>query len=135
MGKQRRFLSAHAAADLYDDILIVVFIFGQKEQTDLLFQLFQTVFALFKLRLGQLPHFSLFAVHQLLGILHILLGAAPGPIGLHHRGQLLLLFQQTGRLFRIGIQISLGQRFFQLAKSFFHKFQLFKHTFLFPLSL
>ena len=105
VGKQGAFLAADAAPDLHNHVFVVVGIFGQQQNLQLVIQLLLLGLGLGVGFLAQLFHFRI--GHQFLGFFHILLGLAVGLVSFHNGFQVIFFFNQPGRLFRVGVKIRL----------------------------
>ena len=131
--KQGALLAAHAGTDLEDDILFVVRIMGQQQDSKLLLECGGALLCTCQLLLAQGLQLGVgLPGHQLRRILHIPLRRAVGAVGCDDRSQLLLLAQPCRRLFRVGVKIRLLCAGAQLLVAVLDLFQLIQHA---PLSV
>ena len=131
--KQGALLAAHAGADLEDDVLAVVRVMGQQQDSKLLLECGGALLCAGQLLLAQGLQLGVgLPGHQLRRILHIPLRRAVGAVGRDDRGQLLLLAQPRRRLFRVGVKIRLLCAGAQLLIAVLDLFQLIQHA---PLSV
>ena len=105
VGKQGAFLAADAAADLHNDVLFVIGVFGKEQNLDffgkgLLLRLGGGVGFLTKLL-----HFRV--GHQLLSVRHVLLRLIVGVKGFHNGLQIVFFPEQPRRLLGVGVKIRL----------------------------
>ena len=119
VGKQRALLAADAAADLNNDVFLVVGIPGQKQHSQLFGKRLGLFFCRLVFLLAKVLHFRL-KLHQLKRLVHCLPRGLVGPEGLHHRLKLALLFHRAGCGLGIGIEIRLLAAGLQLFISVFH---------------
>ena len=112
MGKEGAFLTANTATDLHDDAFLVIGIFGQQQDPQLVTQLLHFFLGLLEGLLAKIPHFRI--RHQFLGISQVLLCPAVLQIAFRNGLQVILFPQQFGcllgivikiRLFRFGTQL------------------------------
>ena len=82
VGEQGAFLAADAAANLHDDVLVVVGVLGQQQNLQFFKKFFLGGLGLGKFLLGQLLHFRV--AHQLQSALHVGFGLFVGMEGLHN---------------------------------------------------
>ena len=130
MRKQRALLAAHAAADLHDDVFIVIRVARQQQHLQLLLQLGKTPFCLPQLLLTQLAQLLVrLAGEHRAHVVQLLLRFEIRAVRLHDRLQLLLLTQQLCRRLRIGVKIRLRRARLHLQIALLHKPQFFQHTF------
>ena len=106
-------LSAHAAADLHNDILVVIGVLGQEQELKLSLQPLQLRVGLEQLLLSQLPHLRV--GQQLLCLSQALPGGQIASIGFHHRAQFILFLIQTGHRGGVVIGLRGGQSCLDLA--------------------
>ena len=107
VGEQGGLLAPHPGPDLHDDVFPVVGVLGEKQNLQLLFQPLQVGLGLVELLLGQLLHLRV--GQEGLGFLLLRLGPQVLPVGLHHRGELVLLLVQLGHLGGIVVGLRSGQ--------------------------
>ena len=100
-GEQHGLLAADAAPDLHDHVLAVIGVPGQEEELQLLPQALHVRLGPLDLLLGHLLHFRV--AQQLLGGGQVRFRLTVGPVGLHHRLQLLLLPGQAAQKVRVGV--------------------------------
>ena len=105
VGKQGAFLTAHAAANLYDDAFVIVGVFGQ--QQNLQFPVEPLLFGLGIAvgLLAQLLHLRI--GHELFSIVHLLLGPVIGCVSRNNGLQVVLFPEKLGRLLGVGVEIRL----------------------------
>ena len=131
--KQGALLAAHTGPDLKDDILFVVRIMGQQQNSKLLLECGGALLCAGQLLLAQGLQLSVgLPGHELRGILHIPQRRAVGAVGCDDRSQLLLLAQPCRRLLRVGVKIRLLRAGAQLLVAVLDLFQLIQHA---PLSV
>ena len=129
MGKQSAFLAAHAAANLHDDVFRVAGVRGQKQDLQLLFQLFHPGLYVQQLVLSHPPQFLVrLRVQQLLQIVLLGFQTRPLAIGGDDGLQFLLLLEQLGRGLGVCIEIRLGSLLLHLQIPLLHLFQLVQHS-------
>ena len=116
---------ADAAADLHDDVLLIVRVLRQQQDLDLLLQPLPFRPGRLKLLLGKGAHLRIF--HQFLRSRHIGLRALPGLIGRGQRLQLPRLPLTAGVELRIGIGLRLLHAAQQFLILIFKPLQPVKH--------
>ena len=125
VSKQGAFLAAHTAADLHDNALFVVGIFGQKQDLQLLIQILLSLFRRLIGLLTKLLHLRV--AHQFLGICHIPLCGTIGMVCLHDGLQIIPLPQGGGRFFGVIIKVRLFRPGADLLIAVCHRRQLVQH--------
>ena len=121
--EQRAFLAADTAPELHDDVFLVIGVPGQQENPQFFPEPVQLQLGRGKFLLGKLVEIRV--VKQFLRLSPVLFGPQPGPVGLHHRLQLLTLpvdLPQPGRVAvdggvrKLGLQVLVPQgQFFSLS--------------------
>ena len=127
VGEEGALLAADAAADLHDDVLVVVGVPGQEEDAEPVLQLLGVLLRGLVLLLEEVLHLGLLG-HQGQGLGHVGLRLFPGAKSRDHGGKLPLFLQKAGRLLRVGVKIGLLCSRAQLVVSVFHLGQFFFHN-------
>ena len=99
-GKNGRFVTTRTGADFQITVTLIVRIFWQQQDLQLLLQLLDAVFRSIQLILRHIAHFGI--IEQLFGGRQILLCLLPITETLHHIGQLGILFGQCTKALLIG---------------------------------
>ena len=122
VGEQGALLAAHAAANLHDDVLVVVGIPGQEQNGQLLLQFFQVLLGLGEFLLAELAHLLVEgAAQHFAQVCGLLLGLHIGAVGGHNGLQLPLLLQELGRGLGVGVKVRLGGALGHFVVAVFHR--------------
>ena len=133
-GKQSRFIAARSCPDFHNDILVIIGVFRQKQNLQLIFQLFNALSGCGKFFLKHIPHIliGLLLQHRQ-RILHILFTFFILFIRLHQRGKVALFFHQLTEMLLVIRDPRLRQFIHDLLKPPQQIIQSVKH--IFPLSI
>ena len=121
VGKEGRFLTADAAADLHNDALVVVRVAREQQNFQFLLQPLAVLLGGGKFLLAEGLELRVAGVHQFARVGHGLRGGLIFPVGLDDGLELLLLFEQLARSLGIGIEVGLRGPFFHFHVAFFDK--------------
>ena len=129
-GEQRAFLAARAAADLHENVFLVVRVLGQEQDLELVLEPRDVSLGLLELFLRQLFHVRVgqHLERVLLRLLCFFIGAERRD----DRLELVALLEELGRPVGIVVQPGFGEARFQLVHALGKGFQFLKHIGLFP---
>ena len=133
MRKQCALLAANAAAQFHDDIALIVGVFGQQQNLDLLLQLLQQFLCRSKLLLRHFPEFRV--MKQFFRRRFIGRSLTPRFICLYHRAQFLQFPVNVAQLFSVSIHIGAGKLKLQILVPQSQCFQFFLHRVLLSFDL
>ena len=125
MGEQRRLLAAGAAADLDDNVLVVVGIFREQKDAELLLETGDVLRGPVELLAGQL--FQIGIREQGLGFIAVGQALPVLPVRLHQRSQFLLLLVQAPEQRGVRVDFRLLQALLKDAVFTFDLFQSVQH--------
>ena len=101
--EQRRFVSARTCADLYNYILVIIRVFGQQQNLQLLLQRFHPLPVLVQGLLYHFPHlFVAFPVQQFQGVRDFLIAFLVFRVRVHDGSQIALFLHQLPEPLLVG---------------------------------
>ena len=127
--KKRRLFPSRSAADFHNNVAVVVWVGGEKEDFKLLRQLLDLFLRRFKLLLGKLFKLFVPAVKQLLCVVFVALSLFKSAEGIDNGGQPFVFLHQLCIILLIADHVRVLKLFRKAVKMLFYFQKFFKHNY------